>query len=188
MKTTATLCAPLSRSSLAAARTSSGLTASRMVPSASVRSPTSMRRSRSAIGVKSPHSPQVRRRSRRRISSTSRKPRVVMIPIRAPRRSRMLLVPTVVPCTIEPETKPSARVRASSARPLRKPRASSPRCDGTLQIANVRAARVEQEKVGEGAAHIDAGDEPGVDHRGSLARRRNVASVSSAPSAPTATL
>ena len=45
---------------------------------------TSRRMSRSAIGMKSPHSPQVCGRSRRRISSTSRKPRVVMTPIARP--------------------------------------------------------------------------------------------------------
>ena len=44
----------------------------------------------------------MRGRSRRRISSTSRKPRVVITPMRAPLRSSNALVPTVVPCTIEP--------------------------------------------------------------------------------------
>ena len=39
-------------------------------------------------------------RSRRRISSTSRNPPVVMRPVGAPLRSSSALVPTVVPCTI----------------------------------------------------------------------------------------
>ena len=97
MKMIATACAPCATSCRAAARTSFSSTAVRIVPSASVRSATSSRMSRSAIGVKSPHRPQVRRRSRRRISSTSRKPRVVMTPIFGPRRSSSVLVPTVVP-------------------------------------------------------------------------------------------
>ena len=89
--------------------------------------------SRSAIGTKSPHRPQVRRRSRRRISSVSRKPRVVMTPIFGPRRSSSVLVPTVVPCTIDcmPAAPPSA------VSPLRKPSASSPRRDGTFAVRNV---------------------------------------------------
>ena len=137
----------------AAARTSSSSTAVRIVPSASVRSATSSRMSRSAIGVKSPHRPQVRRRSRRRISSTSRKPRVVMTPIFGPRRSSSVLVPTVVPCTIEPSgTPPSAR------RPLRKPAASSPRRDGTFAVVKVRAAGSKREQVGERPADVDADD------------------------------
>ena len=88
MKMIASACAPLSSESLRG-----GADLVRIdrpcgcVPSASVRSSTSRRMSRSAIGMKSPHRPQVRRRSRRRISSTSRKPRVVMTPIFGPRRS-----------------------------------------------------------------------------------------------------
>ena len=52
-------------------------------------------------GMKSPHRPHVLGRSRRRISKTSRKPRVVMRPVLAPLRSSKAFVPTVVPCTIE---------------------------------------------------------------------------------------
>ena len=68
-----------------------------IVPSASVRSGTSSRMSRSITGVKLPVSPQVCRRSRRRISSTSRNPAVVISPAGAPLRSSTALVPTVVP-------------------------------------------------------------------------------------------
>src|SRR6266700_2297812 len=52
MKMMATLSAPFSISTLAAAQTSSSLTAARIVPSASVRSSTSRRISRSAIVAK----------------------------------------------------------------------------------------------------------------------------------------
>jgi hypothetical protein len=76
----------------------------------------------STTGVKSPRRPQVLGRSRRRISRTSRKPRVVMRPTRAPLRSRSALVPTVVPCTMEASasTGPKLRRPAMNLRPRRR--------------------------------------------------------------------
>ena len=136
MKMIATACAPcVDAAACAAARTSSSSTAVRIVPSASVRSSTSSRMSRSAIGVKSPHRPQVRRRSRRRISSTSRKPRVVMTPIfgAAPLQQRVGADRGAVHDRAARGTPPSARS------PLRKPCASSPRREGTFAVVKVRA-------------------------------------------------
>jgi hypothetical protein len=88
---------PASINARASASTAARSTASRSVPSASTRSGTSRRRSRGTTGSNAPHRPQVLGRSRRRISSTSRKPRVVITPIRAPLRSSSALVPAVVP-------------------------------------------------------------------------------------------
>ncbi len=136
MKMMASASAPLARRASAAARTAAASTAVRMVPSANVRSATSRRRSRSAIGRNSPHRPQVLRRSRRRISKTSRKPRVVMTPMRGPRRSNSVLVPTVVPWTIEPKS----AILPSASSPCMKPAASLPRSDGTLAVRKLRAA------------------------------------------------
>src|SRR5262245_3716792 len=54
----------------------------------------------------------------RPISSTSRKPRVVMRPVRAPVRCRMVLEPTVVPCsTSVTRSGASAKSLRSAARP-----------------------------------------------------------------------
>ena len=130
MKTMASASAPSASSARAAAWTSAGSTAVRTLPSARVRSATSSRMSRSTTGTKSPHRPQVCRRSRRRISSTSRKPAVVISPARAPRRSSSALVPTVVPCTMDP----SAATGPNCRSPCRNPTASSPRLDGTLAV------------------------------------------------------
>ena len=160
-------CAPLSRSCFAAARTSAGSTAVRMLPSASVRSFTSTRMSRSAIGMKSPHRPQVRRRSRRRISSTSRKPRVVMTPIFGPRRSSSVLVPTVVPCTIESIAGGAAERVEAVEEALRLVAAARRHLGG----AEAAGRRIEQEQVGEGAADIDADDDAALAH-GAGARLR----------------
>ena len=125
----------------AAARTSASSTACGPCRPQACARDTSSRMSRSAIGVKSPHRPQVRRRSRRRISSTSRKPRVVMTPIFGPRRSSNVLVPTVVPCTIEPSGAPP-----SARRPLRKPDASSPRRDGTFAVGTCARSTSKQNR------------------------------------------
>ena len=77
----------------------------------------------------------------------------MITPIFGPRRSSSVLVPTVVPCTIEPSgTPPSARS------PLRKPEASSPRRDGTFAVVKRARGRVEAEQVGERAADVDADD------------------------------
>lgn len=83
------------------------------------------------MGSKLPRRPQVCGRSRRRISSTSRKPRVVMMPVRATLRSSSALVPTVVPCTM---VAICAAESATRATPFMKPRASSPRVLGTLTM------------------------------------------------------
>ena len=170
----ATLAAPLSRRYFAAARTSAGSTGVRMLPSASVRSFTSTRMSRSAIGMKSPHRPQVRRRSRRRISRTSRKPRVVMTPIFGPRRSSSVLVPTVVPCTIECERAGAAERVEAVHEPLRL--VAAPRRH--LRGAEAAVRGIEQEQVGEGAADVDPDDDVGIAHAGVPARAFAVASAS----------
>jgi hypothetical protein len=114
---------------LPAARTASRSTGARTVPSDSTRSGTSRRRSRGTTGSKPPRRPQVRGRSRRRISSTSRKPAVVITPTRAPLRSSSALVPAVVPCTTVARR---ARSGTRAAMPARKPAAWSGRVVGTL--------------------------------------------------------
>src|ERR1051325_4017594 len=63
MKMIASACAPRARSNAAASRTAVASTGVRIVPSASVRSSTSTRMSRSAMGTNSPHNPHVRRRT-----------------------------------------------------------------------------------------------------------------------------
>ena len=138
--------------------------------------------SRSAIGVKSPHRPQVRRRSRRRISSTSRKPRVVMTPIFGPRRSSSALVPTVVPCTIESDRRGAAERAQAVEEALRLVAAARRHLGG----AEAAGRRVEQEQVGEGAADIDADDDATLAH--GVARAFAVASASSEPSPRSTTL
>jgi hypothetical protein len=131
MKKTQTASQPASASSAARALTSATSTASSTEPSASTRSLTSTRSGRSTTGVKDPFSPQVVGRSRRRISSTSRNPSVVMIPVRAPLRSSSALVPTVVPCTT---VEMSAKFSTLLAMPSTKPFDWSPRVDGTLAV------------------------------------------------------
>ena len=161
--------APAASSRRAASSTSAGSTTVWMLPSASVRSATSRRRSRSMTGIKLPVSPQVWRRSRRRISSTSRKPAVVISPARAPRRSSSALVPTVVPCTMAD----TCGRGVIAAMPSAKPTASWPR---VLHLANARGAArfVEQEQVCVGAPDIDPDDDP--------AARCNTAAHSTYPS------
>ena len=100
------------------------------VPSAKVRSGTSSLHLRSITGVNCPHNPQVLGRSRRRISSTSRKPSVVIIPAFAPLRSSRALVATVVPWIIV-ETELKSRLVAAII-PLKNPLDWSPLVDGTF--------------------------------------------------------
>ena len=69
------------------------------------------------------------------ISSTSRKPRVVTRPMRAPLRSRSALVPTVVPCTTEPSCK-----RAEALQAFEKPNGLVARLDGTFAVRNCAAS------------------------------------------------
>ena len=97
IKKTQTASHPISNKLIAAAFTSSVSTGMFIVPSANVRSLTSNRISLDTIGSNIPQRPQVVGRSLRRISKTSRKPLVVIIPVLAPFRSNKALVPTVVP-------------------------------------------------------------------------------------------
>ena len=105
-----------------------------------------------------------------------------MTPIFGPRRSSSVLVPTVVPCTIEP----MRAAPPSACRPLRKPCASSPRRDGTFAVRNVPRRRIEQEQIGEGAADIDPDDDAAL--LMVSARAFAVASASSEPSSRSTTL
>src|SRR6218665_2162692 len=75
MKKTHTASQPAASNERVSVRTCSKSTGVCSVPSASTRSSTSRRRSRGTTGRKLPRRPQVCGRSRRRISSTSRKPR-----------------------------------------------------------------------------------------------------------------
>ena len=97
MKKMQTASQPSSSKALAAAFTSFRFTGVLMVPSANVRSLTSNLIFLGTTGSNIPHNPQVVGLSRRRISRTSRKPFVVIIPVFAPLRSNNALVPTVVP-------------------------------------------------------------------------------------------
>ena len=152
MKMTASACAPRSIKCLCRRHDGGFVDRRAEVPSASVRSSTSSRRSRSAIGRNSPHNPQVWRRSRRRISSTSRKPRVVITPMRGPRRSNSVLVPTVVPCTIEPKLSMCAK----ACRPCEKARRFVAAVRRHFGDAEAARRLVETEQIGEGAADVDA--------------------------------
>ena len=153
-----------------------------MLPSASVRSSTSTRRSRSTIGVKSPHKPQVRRRSRRRISRTSRKPQVVITPIFGPRRSSSVLVPTVVPCTIEPMLTP----KPTAAMPCMNPADSSPRCEEPWRYERPWFPRRDSKRSGKGPADVDAQNARNL-HWPAPLLRAAVAAVSTAPFSPMTT-
>ena len=184
MKTMASASAPIASRSRQAERTASSSTAVRIVPSANVRSGTSSRNSRPAIGVKSPQRPQVAGRSRRRISSASRNPGVVMMPIRAPLRSSSALVPTVVPCTMASSASDMCH-RASG--PSINPTASSPRLDGTLAVLKLLRALIKKSKIGEGAADIDAHKGCAVSHDAIALRSVAVAAASTPPWASTAT-
>jgi hypothetical protein len=123
--------APIARRRTASRATAPRSTFSRIVPSARVRSGTSARKSRGIAGTNSPHRPQVWRRSRRRISSTSRKPAVMMIPVFAPLRSSSALVPTVVPWTTAASL---AKSGWPCAMPSTKPTDWSPLVEGTLRV------------------------------------------------------
>ena len=143
MKNTHTASQPASSRAWVCARTCAKSTAVCKPPSARTRSSTSRRKSRGTTGVKLPRKPQVCGRSRRRISNTSRKPRVVMMPVRATLRSNKALVPTVVPCTMVARVAATPCEAALASEPLpsltrttpfMKPRASSPRVEGTLTM------------------------------------------------------
>ena len=153
--------APASQSARASRAISSGSTGSSTVPSARTRSRASTRRLRGIAGSKCPVRPQVVGRSRRRISSTSRKPAVVIRPAGPPLRSSSAFVPTVVPCTMVafvPSPRPAA------ARPARKPSASLPRVDGTFAVQLRPFSSSRQEEIGERAADIDADDDLAAAH------------------------
>ncbi len=111
---------PAPRSRRHAARTPSSSSGTTTSPSASIRSVTSRRRSRgtSGSGICSSRS-NSRERCVRRISSTSRNPRVVISPVRAPVRVSTALTPSVVP-TFTCETSFSATpvVAIASSTPL----------------------------------------------------------------------
>ena len=117
------------------ARTSAGSTASRIVPSASVRSSTSIRMSRSATGMNRPTGPRCGPIAAAHLQHVAKAARRDDADARALRSSRAL-VPTVVPWTMEPSAETGPRDR----RPSRKPTASSPRLDGTLAVGKRRSA------------------------------------------------
>ena len=143
------------------------------VPSASMRSSTSRRRSRSAIGTKSPHRPQVRRpvaaAHLQHVAKAARGDD-------ADARALALQQRVGADRGAVHDRADAGRRRPARSRPFMKPRASSPRCDGTLAVRNVRVCFVEQEQVGEGAADVDADDQP---CRSCPARAHAVASASS---------
>ena len=143
-----------SRSSRAAA-TASSSTGVRTVPSASVRSSTSSRRSRSAIGRNSPQRPQVCGRSRRRISSTSRKPLVVITPMRGP-----LAVPTACWCRpwCHARSSRSSRCAPKRLQALREARRLVAAVATALWRWEAARRLVETKQIGEGAADVDADD------------------------------
>ena len=105
-----------------------------------------------------------------------------MTPIRGPRRSMSVLVPTVVPWTIEPTapTPPSAVQAVQEA--LRLVAAMRRHLGGEKLLR----LSIEQKQVGEGAAHIDADDDAASVHAGLPARA--VTSASSEPSCRSTTL
>ena len=76
-----------------------------------------------------------------------------MTPIFGPRRSSSVLVPTVVPCTIEPSGDAAERAQA-----VEETCASSPRRDGTFAVVKRARRRIEAEQVGERAADVDPDD------------------------------
>ena len=165
----------------AAARTASTSTAVRIVPSASVRSSTSRRMSRSAIGVKSPHRPQVWRRSRRRISSTSRKPRVVMTPIfgAAPLQQRIGADRRAVDDRADAGDAAERAQAVEKARPPRRRAATAPWRCGTCRVAASKQNR---------SVNVPPTSTPTMTPRSAhalgLARSCAVAARSSVPSSP----
>ena len=152
MKTMAQASAPRASNSRAAACTAATSTGVWIVPSASVRSGTSSRMSRSATGTKSPQRPQVCGRSRRRISSTSRKPAVVMTPsLRALAfQQRVGADRRTVDDRLEAGR---AAKRAQAVHETHRLVAAVGRHLGGAERVG---AGVEEEQVGEGAADIDA--------------------------------
>ena len=100
MKAIATASMPCDDSASPAATTLASDNGSTTEPSAAMRSTTSSRwrRGTSGAGLSQVRSNMSGIRMRP-ISSTSRKPRVVIRPVRAPLRCRMVLEPTVVPCS-----------------------------------------------------------------------------------------
>ena len=129
----------------------------------------------------------MRGRSRRRISSTSRKPRVVITPMRAPLRSSSALVPTVVPWTIEPMSVD----RSKPLQPLDEPDRLVAAMRWRLGGGETPLGFVEPEEVGEGSADIDANDGrriPGVPLKAGVPRASSSWRPSRAsPSASTTT-
>ncbi len=122
---------------VAAASRSSPMSSGRIArPSAAMRSVTSKRRRRGTRGaglsqVRS-NMPGVRSRP---ISSTSRKPRVVIRPAGPPVPCRMALEPTVVPCST-PRTSAGASLASSSAAAIPSSTAVSGLCgvEGSLRV------------------------------------------------------
>ena len=105
---------PASDNCCAAATTLASSRGSTTLPSAAMRSATSRRwrRGTSGLGLSHVRSNMSGMRMRP-ISSTSRKPRVVMRPVRAPERWRRVLEPTVVPCSTS-STRAGLRSSSSS--------------------------------------------------------------------------
>ena len=122
---------PAASSRPTAARIPSSSSGSRTRPCASMRSVTSSLRSRGITGTKIPVIPYGFGRVRRPSSSTSRKPAVVISPVRASRRSRTALVVVVVPCTIR--STPDAPMPAASSAAIT-PKAWLSRVVGVLAI------------------------------------------------------
>ena len=145
---------------------------------------TSTRMSRSAMGRKSPHRPQVRRRSRRRISRTSRKPRVVMTPIFGPAPFEQGVGADGGAVHDRVERAGAAERIEAVHEPLRF--VAAPRRH--LRGAEAAVRGVEQEQVGEGAADVDPDDDVGIAHAGVPARAFAVASASRVPSSRSTTL
>ncbi len=131
------------------------------------RRPACARRPRGAVAVgdRDEIAPQApgRRRSRRRISSTSRKPRVVMTPMLGPRRSSSVLVPTVVPWTIEPmpAMPPSALQALRESPPPRRRAATAPWRCGTRRVAASSKNR---------SVNVPPTSTPTIDHGAALMR------------------
>ena len=86
----------------------------------------------------------------------SRKPRVVIMPVRASRRSSTALVVVVVPWTMRSM---SPTCEAGLAEGGNDAESLVVGCGRHLGDAHAAAAFVDQDQVGEGAADIDAGDD-----------------------------
>ena len=92
----------------------------------------------------------------RPISIRSRKPAVVRMATRAPRRSSTALVPTVVPWTSRRTSRPAM---PSAPSPARTAAASLRGSDGTLVTTTRAGGLVDRGQIGEGAADVDPDDE-----------------------------